>query len=122
MAEHTAVAVLNLLKSWREAICTQVKALQEGNIETLEGFMQQSSKIQLHLQEIFKTSPRVLRDRQIAGLLRELHQDQGSIIEYLKGQTDELAREIATLRRNRTSLGGYKKKKDPSPRFMSKRT
>ncbi len=84
--------------------------------------MQQSSKIQLHLQEIFKTSPRVLRDRQIAGLLRELHQDQGSIIEYLKGQTDELAREIATLRRNRTSLGGYKKKKDPSPRFMSKRT
>lgn len=73
--------------------------------------MQQSSKIQLHLQEIFKTSPRVLRDRQIAGLLRELHQDQGSIIEYLKGQTDELAREIATLRRNRTSLGGYKRRK-----------
>jgi len=122
MADHHTEAALILLKSWRTILGMQVKAANEGNIQKLESLIQQSTKIQQQLQKLLFCTPLVLHERKIADTIRDLHQEQGSIIESLKGQTEELAREIGTLRRNKSSLGGYKQKKDSPPRFMSKLT
>ena len=122
MAEHNPEAGLNLLESWRTVLDKQVEALQQEKIQDLEGLMQQSARIQQELQKILSSKPQLLRDRKITDHIRILHHEQGLIIESLKGQTEDLAREIGTLQRNKSSLGGYRQKKVPSPRFMSKRT
>ncbi len=122
MAEHRPETALNLLESWQTVLDKQSRAVEEGDVQNLEVLAKESSTIQRQLQKMLSSSSQIPRQRKIADLMRDLHQEQGRLIATLMRQTEELGNEIGTLRRNKTCLGGYKQKKDSPPRFMSKRT
>lgn len=122
MAEHHPEAALKSLKSWRTVLGKQSKAVEEGKIKDLEVLMKESATIQQNLQKMLSSSTQILKEGKIADLIRDLHQEQGRLIDSLQSQTEELGKEIGMLHKNKTSLGGYKQKKDSPPRFMSKRT
>lgn len=122
MAEHNPEAALNLLKSWHTVLGRQTEALENGAIEDLEGLMKQSAGIQKRLQDILSSTPQLLGDREVASRIRSLHRDHEALIDSIRAQAEELSCQIDTVRKDKTSLGGYKQKKESSPRFMSRRT
>lgn len=122
MAEHNPEAALNLLKSWRTVLGKQTQALENGVIEDLDGLVKESAGIQKRLQEILSSTPQLLGDREVASLIRSLHHDHEALIDSIRAQAEELSCQMNAVRENKTSLGGYKQKRESSPRFMSRRT
>jgi len=122
MADHNPETALKLLKSWRIILNKGTEALSQGNIQELERLFQETSKIQQRLSHMFAASNSLVKDKNISIMMRGLHKEQEKLIEALKSQTEELAQEIGTLRKNQTSLNGYKQKNATSPRYMNERT
>lgn len=122
MAEHHTEAALKLLESWRAVLDNQAKAIEQGDMKLLEGFIKESATIQHQLQQVLSSSKQLNKDRTVAELMRDLHREQGTIIVSLHKLTEELSREIISLRKHKDSLAGYKQKNDPSPSFLNKRT
>lgn len=122
MAEHSSEEALNLLNSWQKIISQQAEILAQGDIQGLEGLIRQSVKIQHHLKKILVSSKAMSKDKRIVRLLKDLHAEQGKLIDSLRGQTEELSQKIGELRKNMTSIRGYKQKESQPPRFMNERT
>jgi hypothetical protein len=122
MADHHPETALNLLKSWQVILDKETRALSDGNIQELERLFQETSKIQQQLSQMFTTSNYLVKDKNISTMIRGLYKEQEKLIESLKAQTEGLAEEIGTLRKNQASLKGYKQKNPTLPRFTNERT
>ncbi len=122
MADNHSETALNLLKSWRVILNKETGALSQGNIQELEGLFQETSRIQQRLSRMFAASNSLVKDKNISIMIRGLHAEQEKLIESLKAQTEGLAQEIGTLRKNQASLKGYKQKNSAPPRFTNERT
>ncbi|HOS98251.1 MAG TPA: hypothetical protein PLR71_06260 [Deltaproteobacteria bacterium] len=122
MAEHHHETSLSLLKEWKSLIGKQAEAIAAGDVQSLDKLIRQSSKIQHQLSQSLAASGKKAHDKKIASMLRELHHEQGCIIDALKTQTTQLADEIGALQKNMQSIKGYKKQEARPPRFMNERT
>ena len=121
MAGNNPETALNLLRAWRILLCKESEALKQGNIHELEKLFEETSRIQKQLGRLL-ASPTCAKDKKIPILIKELLQEQDNIITDLKNQTEEISQEIGLLKKNKTSLKGYKQKKTSSPTFLNKRT
>ncbi len=122
MAEHHHETSLRLLKEWKSLIGKQAEAIATGDVQNLENLIRQSSNIQHQLSLSLTASDNNAHGKKIARMLRELHHEQGCIIEALKAQTTQLADEIGAVQKNMNSIKGYKKQEARPPRFMNERT
>jgi len=122
MADNHSEAALNLLKSWRSILRKETEVLSQGDIPELKKLFHITTAIQQRLDALFSTSKFLMQNESVSGIVKDLLQDQGDIIESLKKQTEDLAKKIGTLRKNKMYLNGYKQKRPSVPHFMSKRT
>jgi RNA polymerase-interacting CarD/CdnL/TRCF family regulator len=122
MAEHHHETSLRLLKEWKSLIDKQAEAIATGDVQNLEKLIRQSSSIQHQLSQSLAASDKNAHGKKIARMLRELHHEQGCVIEALKAQATHLADEIGALQKDMNSIRGYKKQGAKAPRFMNERT
>ncbi len=122
MADHSPEAILNLLKSWQTLVNQESEAISQENIQDLEKLIKQSFLIQQHLEHLLGASDSTRQDKLVSEMIKDLYKKQEKVMGELQGKTDALAQEIGTLRKNKTSLMGYKQKKTLAPRFKSERT
>ena len=100
----------------------ELTALSEGRFDELEELIRQAAVIQRELDKHF--SVRALSDcsPEVTRNLREIHAMQANILKEMQHGYDLLSERIGTLRRNRSSLAGYKQHKGSSPRFFNRHT
>ncbi|MGD0820242.1 MAG: hypothetical protein ABSA71_05830 [Desulfomonilia bacterium] len=123
MADHHPETVITLLRTWRNILSKEAQALSQGNLQDLQSLFQETSKIQHKLGKLLAASSlETKKDKNVSTMIRELLQEQEKFIDSLKTQTKELAQEIGSLKKSKTSLKGYKQKGAASPRFMNERT
>jgi len=121
MEDHHAETVLKLLSAWQSLVSRESEAIAQGKLDDLEHLLQQSSLIQQRLERDLTASDFSRHDRRVLEMTGKLHKQQEMNMQALREQTDELAREIGFLRKNKSSLLGYKQNKAQSPRFKSER-
>ena len=122
MADHHTEEILNLLKQWQSLVNQESDAISKDNIQDVGEMIKQSSLILQRLEHLLGASGSTKQDDLISEMINGLHKQQEIAIQALKGQTDTLAQHIGALRRNKTSLMGYKQNKTLPPRFKSERT
>lgn len=122
MANHNPETVLKLLKSWQAKLNKQTEALSHGNIPKMELLFQDTLEIQHRLSHMLSESKHLVKDKNIARIIKELYDEQEELIQSLITESGELAREIGILEKNQASLKGYKKSSQTPPRFMNERT
>lgn len=122
MADHHTEAILNLLNLWQTLVNQESEAISQENIHDLEELIKQSFLIQQRLEHLLGASGSIRQDKLILEMIRDLYKKQEKVMWELQGKTDALTQEIGTLRKNKTSLMGYKQKKTLAPRFKSERT
>ncbi|HHO76186.1 MAG TPA: flagellar protein FliT [Deltaproteobacteria bacterium] len=114
--------ILNLLNRWHSISIKETEALSSGDLESLNSFLKESLQVRSHLEKLLaKTDYSDLGD-DILGLLKKLSEIHASLTTELNRGRDELSDRIGNLRKNKTSLNGYKQKKITSPRFMNEHT
>lgn len=114
--------ILTQLAQWRSLALQQGKSLSEDNLEEFERLTAASAKIQARLDEIFSALKPAKIDRESLSLLQEIRSLQADLIVQLKKGSQELSDVVGNLRKNMTSLQGYRQTGTSGPRFMNERT
>ena len=114
--------ILTYLHQWHALVRKEAELLAAGDLEEFEILNRKSASIQEKLDNILsKKMPQDL-GKEIPDLMKKIHTLQSEIAEELEKGTKELAVRIGALRKNKTSLKGYKQYKPKTPRFMNERT
>ncbi len=114
--------VLSLLKKWRSLILEQGESLSEGDLEKFERLTRDTSVVQARLDDIFSRLKPAKLDEDTLDLLREIGSRHAELLAELKRGTDDVSNTLGDLRKNRTSLQGYRQTRASGPRFMNERT
>jgi flagellin-specific chaperone FliS len=116
-SDHRETA-LKLLNIWQKLATLESAAISEGNVQKLEELINQSTSIFQRLETIF-SSGLMEYDKPTLETMKNLYELQNKNLIVLREQTDALSQEIGTLRKNKTSLMGYKQNKAIPPRFKN---
>ncbi|HPJ93487.1 MAG TPA: hypothetical protein PLU81_09560 [Deltaproteobacteria bacterium] len=122
MGKDSKKIILNLLNNWRSIIACQTEALTSGDLDRFAQLNRESVSIQAQLDEHLSKRSAVRNDREVLDSLQELHALHSSVVDAFIVGTKEISETIGMLRKNKTSLKGYKQHKVSAPRFMSERT
>ena len=122
MGKDSKKIILSLLNNWRAIIAGQTEALTSGDLDRFANLDRESVSIQAQLDEHLSKRSAVHNDREVLDSLQELHALHSSVVDALIVGTKEISETIGMLRKNKTSLMGYKQHKVSAPRFMSERT
>ena len=114
--------VLSLLKKWRSLILEQRESLSEGDLEMFERLTRDTALVQARLDDIFSQLKQARPDKDTIELLREIGSRHAELLTELKKGADEISATLGDLRKNRTSLQGYRQTKASGPRFINERT
>ncbi|MGC9324955.1 MAG: hypothetical protein ACP5G0_09455 [Desulfomonilia bacterium] len=120
--DHQKTDLLNCLKAWQGIITKQADAIAHGRLGEFTDLTRQSFAIQARIENLLAHATPSANHRDVLLLLRELSSQHLECVQALKECTDALKGDIARLRKNKTSLMGYKQHASPKPRFMSERT
>jgi hypothetical protein len=122
VGENHKENLLSCLRQWHAITLKQREVLAAGNIDEFERF----NRVAVVLQGRFDNSLSKLKQPRVAQedmkLLEEIKELQAQFIEEFKKGTQELAKTIDTLRKNKNSMNGYRRNTPAKPRFKSERT
>jgi hypothetical protein len=121
MGDHNTKTILTLLDAWQKIIDLESGAISDGDFQRLEALVHDSTILQKHLEKLFSSSDSPVHDKKALEMMRKIFEQQGKNIQVLQSKTDELKQEIGDLRKNQSSLGGYKQNKVFTPRFKNER-
>jgi hypothetical protein len=121
MGNHHTETILTLLDAWQKIIDLESEAISEGNFQKLETLVHDSTMLMKRLEKLFSSSDPSVRDKRTLEMIKKIFEQHGKNIQVLQSRTDELKQEIGDLRKNQSSLGGYKQNKVSAPRFKSER-
>ena len=123
MAGHHPETVITLLEAWSDILSKEAQALSQGDLKDLQRLTQETSKIRRKLDKVLAASSLEARkDKNVSAMIRQILKEQGMLIDSLKTKAQELAQEIGSLNKSKTSLKGYRQKVPAPPRFMNGRT
>ena len=122
MGKDSKKIILNLLNTWRSIIVGQTGALSSGDLDRFDLLNRESVSIQTQLDELLSNCDAVRNDTEILDSIQGLHALHSGVVDALIVGTKEISETIGMLRKNKTSLKGYKQQKVSAPRFMSERT
>jgi hypothetical protein len=122
MGKVSKKIILTLITKWRSLIVGQTDALSKGDLDQFELLNKKSVAIQAQLDKILLNSDTTRMDKEVLDSMQELHALHSGLVDGLIDGTKELSERIGLLRKNKTSLKGYKQQKISVPRFMSERT
>lgn len=114
--------ILKCLKQWHDVTLKQHEALAGNDLSLFERL----NRVSVVLQSRFGNSLSMLKtdvlDKESLTLLREIQKCQAGFIKEMNEKKQDLALAIGKLRKNRTSINGYRQKSPALPRFKSERT
>jgi hypothetical protein len=122
MGENNQENILKHLKEWHSLSLKQREALSQGNLELFEELTKVSVLLQARIDELLSGLRPAKIDRAALNLLKEIRNIQSCLISELKKGTHELSEAIGALRKNKTSLKGYRQTQSPAPHFKNERT
>ncbi len=122
MGKDNKKIILNLLHKWRSIIDEETGALSSGDLDHVELLNKKSVSLQAQLDKILADSHAVHMDKEVLDSMQKLHALHSNLIKGLMAGTKKLSEKIGMLRKNKTSLKGYKQQKISAPRFMNERT
>ena len=122
MGKDSKKIILNLLNNWRSIIVCQTEALTSDDLDRFAKLNRESESIQEQLDEHLSTCVAVRDDREVLDSIQALQALHSSVVDALIVGTKEISETIGMLRKNKTSLKGYKQHKVSAPRLMSERT
>lgn len=114
--------ILSLLKKWRSLIQEQGTSLSESDVEKFERRTRDTAVVQARLDEIFSRLKSAKLDKETIELLKEIQSSHAGLLTELERGIDEISNTLGDLRKNRTSLKGYRQVEASGPRFMNERT
>ncbi len=120
MGSHNTETILTLLNTWQNIIDLESGAVSDGDFQKLEVLVRDSVLLMKRLETLFSSDP-AIKDKKALEIMKRIFEKQGKNIQILQNRTEELHREIGDLRKNQSSLGGYRQKKVSAPRFKSER-
>jgi hypothetical protein len=122
MGKNHQKDLLTCLKQWHDITLKQGEVLAQGDISQFERL----NRVSIVLQSRFQNSLEKLEKPELASsdrtLLEEIRSLQAGFIEELERGTEEIAKSIGMLSKNKKSMKGYKQKPPAQPRFKSERT
>ena len=121
MGNHHTEEILNLLNSWETLINLESGAISEGDIQKLGELVNRSTSILQSLETIFSSSGAVKHDKATQETMKRLYEQQDKNIRVLQEHTDELRQSIGELRKNKSSIKGYKQNQATHTRFKNER-
>lgn len=116
---HQQAGLTTFLAAWHTVSLRQHAALNDGRLEDLAHLIDQGEALQQRLAPLIEDSPDLSPAEQAT--LREIHNLQESLITELSRGRNEIAENLASLRRGRSGLAGYRSN-GPAPRYLNKRT
>ena len=122
MGKDSKKIILTLLNKWRSIIVEETGALAGDDLDQFELLNKISVSIQAQLDEMLSNSDTIRMDKEVLDSMQELHALHSGLVDGLIEGTKELSDKIGILRKNKTSLKGYKQQKISAPRFMNERT
>jgi hypothetical protein len=122
MGENNKEKLLKLLREWRSLSLKQKEVLSQRNLEQFEKLTNVSELFQTHINELISHFRPTGIDQTALGMLKEIQSIQSDLVSELKKGVCELSETIRTLRKNKTSMKGYRQVQTQSPRFKSERT
>lgn len=122
MGEDNKENIIKSIRQWHALTLKQVQALLDGNLEDFGKLAQISVAFQTRLDNLLSTPAPLKLDKASLGLLKEIQTIQSDLIAELKKGTQEISNAIGTIRKNKTSMKGYRQAKSVTPRFKSERT
>lgn len=114
--------ILTLARKWRAILLEETEILSNGNLEKFDKLTKESVQIQARLDDMLSKIDPASLGKEILDLMGELQEHNANLVAELTRGRKELSVRIGTLRKNKTSLKGYKQKKKAAPRFMNERT
>lgn len=122
MGEDHKEDILKHLKEWLSLSLEQKEAFSRGNLDEFEKLTKVSVLLQSRIDEMISQLGPAKIDKPCITLLNEIQSIQSDLVLMLKGSVSELSETIGALRKNRTSLMGYRQTQAPPPRYKSERT
>ena len=122
MGENHKENILKYLKEWLSLSLKQRDALSRGNLDEFEKFTKVSVLLQSRIDELMSRLGPAKIDKPGLNLLKEIQDIQSDLVCRLKEGVSELSETIGVLRKNKTSLKGYRQPQTSPPRFKSERT
>jgi len=119
MGDNNTETILTLLNAWQKIIDLESEAISDGDFQKLEKLVHDSTVLLKRLEAFF--SDHAVKDKRTLEMMKRIFKQQGQNIQVLQSRTEELKQEIGDLRRNKTSLGGYRQNKISVPRVKSER-
>jgi len=110
------------LKGWHSLSLRQAEALSQGDLGEFGRLTKLSVLLQARVDELLSGLEPAGIDQASLPLLKEIRKIQTGLVSELEKGTHELSETIGVLRKNRTSLKGYRQTQTPAPRFTSGRT
>ncbi len=120
MGEDPQEIIAKSIRQWHALTLKQVQTLLDGNLDEFGKLTEISAALQKRLDGLLPTPAKL--DRVSFGLLKEIQTIQSDLITELQKGTREISNAIGKLRKNQTSMKGYRQTKPATPRFKSERT
>lgn len=123
MGAHHSQEIIRHLNAWHTLAEKQLIALSKGDLEGLAKFIDQSVVVQTSLDtHLAGIHPHML-DKESIELMNTIQKIQETLVQEMQKGSAMLAEKIETLRKNTTSLKGYKQNPPGiAPQFFNKRT
>jgi hypothetical protein len=122
MGENHKENILKCLRQWHDITLKQSDVLAAGDLLQFERL----NRVSIVLQTRFGSSLSHLKparlDKEDLHLLKEIQACQARFIEEIGKGGQEVAKAIGNLRKNKSSLNGYRQNSAAIPRFKSERT
>jgi hypothetical protein len=122
MGENHKENLTECLKQWHDMTLRQNEVLAAGDLQQFERLNRVSIVLQSRFRNTISHLAPAKLDNREKRLLEEIQELQAVFIEEIKKGCQEVSRTIGTLRKNRTSLKGYRQGPPRAPRFKSERT
>ncbi|MBN2298509.1 MAG: flagellar protein FliT [Deltaproteobacteria bacterium] len=122
MGKDNKEIILTLLNKWRDIAVKEAEALSKGDLEVLGKLTKESLHIRSRLDKLLTGIDSSDMGNDILCIMKEIHEVHTYLTNELSRGRDELSDRIGNIRKNKSSLNGYKQKKVAIPRFMSERT
>jgi hypothetical protein len=122
MGENHKEDILKCLSQWHDITVKQHEVLAAGDLDQFERLNRVSIVLQARFDNsISKLRPARLMEQEL-NLLKEIQAYQTRFIEEIQRGSQEVAKAIGTLRKNKNSMNGYRPNSPKPPRFKNERT
>lgn len=122
MGENHKEDLLKCLRQWHDIILKQDEVLAAGDLDQFERLNRVSTVLQSRFGNSLSMMKKPQLDQEERELVENIQAYQNKFIEEIRKGSQEVAKAIGSLRKNKASMNGYRQNASRPPRFKNERT